>query len=153
MKPISPPLHQSSAFCPPKFKTAFAVLVYTQEVGSGLAAALVRTDPAHTHALLWAHTAASVVDLHPAGFDDSSATGVSELKQVGWGRFVLPNGATTTHALVWSGSAASVLDLNQFLPVGADGAQATGIDTGGTIAGTAFVAGQRHAVLWVPAAP
>ena len=125
----------------------------TQEVGSGLAAPLVRTDSAHAHALLWFHTAASVVDLHPAGFDDSYATGVSETKQVGWGRLVLPSGTGTTHALVWSGSAGSSIDLDQFLPAGYDGAQATGIDTGGTIAGTAFLGGQRHAVLWAPVAP
>ena len=125
----------------------------TQEVGSGLATPLVRTDPAHSHALLWFHTAVSVVDLHPAGFDDSYATGVSETKQVGWGRLVSPSGVTTTHALVWSGSAGSAIDLDQFLSAGYDGAQATGIDTGGTIAGTAFMGGQRHAVRWSPAAP
>ena len=117
----------------------------TQEVGSGIVASKVRLAPSVTHALLWFHTAASVVDLHPAAFDQSYATGVSELKQVGYGTL-----AGSTHALVWSGTAAGVVDLNQFLPTGFVGSQATGVDTGGTVTGIAYDGTQRHAILWIP---
>ncbi len=117
----------------------------TQEVGNGVVASKVRLAPSVTHALLWFHTAVSVVDLHPAGFDQSYATGVSELKQVGYGTL-----AGNPHALVWSGTAGSAIDLNQFLPTGFAASQATGMDTGGTITGFAFDGAHRHAILWIP---
>ena len=117
----------------------------TQEVGSGVVSSGVRLAPAINHALLWFHTAASVVDLHPAGFDQSYATGVSEMKQAGYG--VL---AGNSHALVWSGTPGSAIDLHAFLPAGFIASQATGVDTGGSITGIAFTATGRRAILWVP---
>jgi len=79
------------------------------------------------HALLWKGSAASVVDLHPSGFVDSEAKGVSHRRQIGDG-----NGEDGhVHALLWSGSAASVVDLNVFLPAGLTEAIATGIDAEG----------------------
>ena len=117
----------------------------TQEVGSGIVASKVQFAPSVPHALLWFHTAASVVDLHPSGFEQSYATGVSELKQVGYGTL-----AGNPHALVWSGTANSVVDLNRFLPAKFVGSQATGVDTGGTITGVAYDGIQRHAILWIP---
>lgn len=117
-----------------------------QEVGSGIVASNIRLTPSVTHALLWAHTAVSVIDLQPAGFDQSYAVGVSEGKQVGYGTLA-PGG---THALVWKGTAGSVIDLQAFLSAAFVSSQATAIDTGGTITGIAYDGAQRHAVLWIP---
>lgn len=64
----------------------------------------------YAHALLWSGSAASAVDLNPAGFTQSFAYGVSGGQQIGWG-----SGAATgdvAHALLWSGTAASAVDLN-----------------------------------------
>ena len=62
------------------------------------------------HGLLWSGTAASMVDLNPAGFTETYAAGMSGTTQVGTGW-----GAATSnrnHAVMWSGSAASLVDLN-----------------------------------------
>ena len=117
-----------------------------QEVGSGIIASKVRLATSVTHALLWAHTSSSVVDLQPAGFDQSYAVGVSEGKQVGYG--TLSQGGT--HALAWTGTAGSVVDLQMFLPASFVSSQATAIDTNGNITGIAYDGAVRHAVLWVP---
>lgn len=63
-----------------------------------------------SHAYRWAGTAASGVDLHPAGFDASEATSTSGMQQGGWGYLAL--GTSHLHALLWSGDAASVVDLH-----------------------------------------
>ncbi|HTG45962.1 MAG TPA: hypothetical protein VK633_15690, partial [Verrucomicrobiae bacterium] len=63
-----------------------------------------------SRAVRWAGTAASAVDLHPAGFDASEATCTTGTQQGGWGYSVAD--ASHVHALVWSGDAASVVDLH-----------------------------------------
>jgi hypothetical protein len=119
-----------------------------QEAGWGQVASgggrTTTTPP--THAMMWTNTAASFVDLHPAGFVNSYAAGVAGGVQVGYG----VDAAGTSHALVWSGSAASVIDLNPSLPAGFTGARATGIDATGNISGTMEGGGRRHAVIWTP---
>jgi hypothetical protein len=50
------------------------------------------------------------VDLNPAGYTFSTATGVSDGRQVGWGYGPATGG--NSHALLWSGSASSAVDLN-----------------------------------------
>jgi hypothetical protein len=95
-----------------------------------------------SHALLWSGSAASVVDLHPAGFDSSYARGISGNSQVGEG---FDSMASQTHALLWSGSAASVVDLH---PVGFDNSFARGVH-GGTQVGFGGATGSGyHALLW-----
>ncbi len=56
----------------------------------------------------WNGTAASVVDLHPAGFGHSEAYGVAGGSQVGIGSSF----GADQHALLWNGTAASVVDLH-----------------------------------------
>lgn len=63
-----------------------------------------------SHAIRWAGTAASAVDLHPVGFDSSEATCTSGTQQGGWGYIAL--GTSHLHALLWSGTAGSVVDLH-----------------------------------------
>jgi hypothetical protein len=68
------------------------------------------TGNLESHALLWAGTRDSVVDLHPAGFTESTAIGVAGGTQVGYGY----SDATANyyHALKWNGSAESAVDLH-----------------------------------------
>jgi hypothetical protein len=96
-----------------------------------------------TRAYLWTGTAASAVDLHPAGSFASIANGVYGSNQVGW---AATTPITSSHAMLWSGSAASVVDLN---PVGHYGSQATAIwGTTQVGWGTATSISQPHALLW-----
>ncbi|MBP7934264.1 MAG: hypothetical protein KA354_06405 [Phycisphaerae bacterium] len=96
---------------------------------------------AQCHALLWTGSAASVVDLNPAGFTASAAHGVGGGQQVGYG--TRTDG--TQHALLWTGSAASVVDLH---PAGFTSSLAFGV-CGGQQVGYGFDAdGTQHALLW-----
>jgi hypothetical protein len=63
------------------------------------------------HALLWNGTAASVVDLHPAGWDWSYATGVKSGTQVGYG--VQTAGFSDVQAFLWHGTATSLAILGE----------------------------------------
>ena len=88
-----------------------------------------------------------MVDLHPAGFTNSYALGVSGGQQVGYG----DHADGTQHALVWTGTAASVVDLHTFLPAGYLSSVATGIDAAGNIVGHAWSnPDNHHAFLWEP---
>ena len=60
---------------------------YASETATGL-----------SFALMWSGSAASVVDLHPAGFAESVALAVSGSSQVGWGRGSAPG--DKNHALL-----------------------------------------------------
>ena len=77
----------------------------TRQVGSALTNS---TTPAR-HAILWNGTAASAIDLTPAGSPGADGYGIDSSHEVGCG--VIPP-ATSEHALLWKGSAASVIDLN-----------------------------------------
>jgi hypothetical protein len=90
------------------------------------------------HALLWSGTSASAVDLHPPGFTETKAAGVSGASQVGWGFGSATIGLT--HALLWNGTAGSVVDLH---PVGYLSSFAEDVD-GNTQVGW----GDGHALLW-----
>ena len=95
------------------------------------------------HALLWSGTAASAIDLHPAGFGSSYANGVYGNNQVGYGNTQV---GRVSHALLWSGTAASAIDLNP--PAGFTNSSATGV-YGNTQVGQGGVAGGlNHALLW-----
>jgi hypothetical protein len=99
-----------------------------------------RVDLPQIHAALWTGSAASLVDLNPAGAGSSEAFGVHNGQQVGRAQFV------TSHASMWTGSAASWVDLN---PSVADHGRAlavfdgtqVGWVSGGDLLGT-------HASLW-----
>lgn len=98
------------------------------------------------HALLWSGTAASAVDLTPAGFTYAYATGISGGQQVGYG--LAPSLTTNQwHALLWSGNAASCADLN---PVGFDSSLALAISSNQQV-GEGWQVGSpynQHALLW-----
>jgi hypothetical protein len=86
-----------------------------------------------------------VVDLHPSGFIESTAYGVSAGQQVGWG-FT----GSRAHALLWTGSADSVVDLHTFLPPEFTASTALGIDADGNIVGVAVGPDGQHAFLLQP---
>jgi hypothetical protein len=60
------------------------------------------------HAWLWNGSAEDYVDLHPSGFEQSEADGISGSQQVGLGWL----DAFTSHALVWNGDLESCVDLH-----------------------------------------
>ena len=102
------------------------------------------------HALLWYGTAASVIDLHPAGFDASSALSTNGTQQAGWGYSIAAVGGSHLHALLWSGSAISAVDLH---PTGWFDSRITAltptIQVGDGWTGAPGVAGShRHALAW-----
>jgi hypothetical protein len=108
----------------------------TSQVGYGNA-----TVGGPDHALLWSGSAASYVDLNPAGYATSYATGASSTNQVGYGD---PPGSNS-HALLWSGTAASAVDLNP--TSGYDYTKALAVG-GGKEVGFGFTNSRLHALLW-----
>jgi hypothetical protein len=58
--------------------------------------------------MLWSGTAASVIDLHPAGFKYSFGRSLSSSAQVGFAQ----TSANINHAMLWTGTAASAVDLH-----------------------------------------
>jgi hypothetical protein len=98
----------------------------------------------YPHAFLWTGTAASALDLNPAGFLESQALATDGLHQVGSGT---PSGQFAPHALLWSGLAANYVDLNparyQFsVATGLSGNRQVGYGT------TTAIGGSNHALLW-----
>lgn len=86
------------------------------------------------HAAMWSGTAASVVDLHPAGPTEvSRAFSGAGLQQVGRSQM-----GNFSEAFLWSGTAGSAVNLN---PVGATYSEAVAID-GNQIGGNASIPGQ-----------
>lgn len=98
------------------------------------------------HAVFWNDPASSPVDLHPAGFSQSEAVGVSGGNQVGSGQYGPPSGPQYEHALLWHGTAASVLDLN---PAGFSNSEVRAV-AGNSQAGLGWTGSQFfvHALLW-----
>jgi len=136
---------------PAGFDNSFALGVFGgKEVGSGSGAATGNNSATvYDHALLWSGTAASAVDLNPAGFTYSYALGVFGGQQVGDGHG--PATGNHIHALLWSGTAASVVDLQSFLSSAYTDSYAYAIDANGNIIGRATFAadGRDHAIEWV----
>jgi hypothetical protein len=126
------------------FVRSFALSTDGQhQVGDG-------TLPGAQHALLWSGTAASAVDLHPtnlAGFDSSTADGVSGSQQVGYASGSGTSGKN--HALLWTGTAASAVDLHPTSLTGFDTSEALGTN-GANQVGYAFNSSTlvQDAVLW-----
>jgi len=103
------------------------------------------------HAVLWTGSAASAVDLHPAGFTSSLAWGVGSGQQVGYG-FIQYNtnkkggsSVVQCHALLWTGSAASVVDLH---PAGFASSGALSVAGGQQVGYGTCTDGTQHALLW-----
>jgi hypothetical protein len=116
-----------------------------RDVAEGEQVGEVWPAPSTFHAGLWHGSAASSVDLNPAGYDNSAAYQTNGETQVGYARI-----GSITHAMAWSGSAASALDLHAFVPAPYTQSEARGIDEFGNIVGAAYTdEGQRHAAMWV----
>jgi hypothetical protein len=103
--------------------------------------------------MLWNGTAASAVDLNPAGAFSSSAVDVLGSVQVG----VAAYESLGDRAMMWTGTAASAVDLHpavQALGLSLIESQAQAIIDGGVILGQAKDASQNwHAVVWTPFLP
>jgi hypothetical protein len=105
------------------------------------------------HAALWTSTAASCLDLNPAGYVQSSACSVRDGVEVGSGA---PSAAPLTRrALAWQGSAASVTDLHALLPAEFQSwnSSAEDIDAQGNIVGSVELGGERRPALWLRTDP
>lgn len=97
------------------------------------------------HASLWEGSADSWVDLHPAGFEVSFATGVDAGTQVGWVQdSIIASPAQRIEASIWSGSATSWRSVH---PPGSAGSSAWSV-YGDFQVGVAEVSGENHAALW-----
>ncbi|MEQ9585465.1 MAG: GC-type dockerin domain-anchored protein [Phycisphaerales bacterium] len=97
------------------------------------------TEPVTERAALWTGTAASVVDLMPAGARVSLALGVHDGVQVGSALF-----DETRRAGLWRGTADSWVDLH---PAGASRSSANAADAG-VQGGEVWIDGVPHAALW-----
>ncbi len=91
------------------------------------------------HASLWAGTASSWVDLHPAGWVNSVLYATDGVQQVGYADM-----GGFAHAGLWTGSAGSFIDLN---PADAMQSVARAVRNG-TQAGFATVFGINRASVW-----
>lgn len=94
-------------------------------------------------AALWTGSAASLIDLNPAGFAASEAVATDGTRQGGWG-YITSTG--NSHALLWYGTAASAVDLT---PTGYSYAvvnAVAGLWQGGAASPTGFTT--EHAALW-----
>jgi hypothetical protein len=99
------------------------------------------------HAMLWRGSAASAVDLNPAGFDESYANDVNDAGWVvGFGVLDEETRDERSHALLWGDatSGASPLDLNDIAR--ASDSTAYRVDNRGVIYGQA----NGRDVMWVP---
>ena len=92
-----------------------------------------------SHAGLWTGTAASWIDLHPAGSTSSIAYGTSGSQQVG--RAIV---GLVGRASLWTGSAASWIDLH---PAGSTHSHALAT-SGANQVGAAIIGGVNRAGLW-----
>ena len=107
------------------------------------------------HALLWTGSAASAVDLHPAGFTSSLAWGVGSGQQVGYGFIHYStnkkggSSVSQCHALLWTGSAASVVDLH---PTGFTSSAAYRVSGGHQVGYGTCTDGIQHALVWAGSA-
>jgi hypothetical protein len=108
----------------------------------------------YSYATVWSGTVGSEVNIHPSGFQQSIATGVSGDTIAGFAMDPARIGTPAYyHAIVWD-AANSPMDLNPTLPAGFIGAQALAVDVFGNVAGVMTKAdGTRHAVLWLPVIP
>ena len=107
---------------------------------------------AEYRASLWGGTAASWVDLNPAGAMDSYVYAISGRRQVGEARV-----GGVLRASLWSGTADSWVDLHAFVPAQFTSSQARAISSDGVnlyVAGYGVNGGFRNeALLWTRPLP
>jgi len=83
-----------------------------------------------------------VIDLNPAGFFDSQATGASGGVAVGWGQH---SPGDQGYAMLWGFAAGSVVDLH---PAGFIGSSANGVSGDAQVGQGWLAGGEGHALLW-----
>ena len=101
-----------------------------------------------SHAVVWAGTAASAVDLSPAGYTASEALATNGTQQGGWAYDSVT--LLSQHAALWSGTAASFADLN---PAGYSDSRITALTStqqvgDGWVGKMGAVGSVRHALVW-----
>ena len=101
-----------------------------------------------SHAMLWTGSAASFVDVNPAGYLASEALATNGTRQGGWAYNSLP--VQSQHAALWSGTADTFVDLN---PAGYNDSRITALtgtqQVGDGWAGPMGAPGSvRHALVW-----
>lgn len=119
-----------------------------QQVGSAVSNLKDGQGFFFVHALLWAGTAASAVDLNPSDNEGSFAAAVRNDMQVGY--YYPGSDDTMDKACLWTGSAGSMVDLDQFISVPHNISQALAIDAEGRIYGYLFTDTGRESVVWIP---
>jgi hypothetical protein len=100
-----------------------------------------------SHAVRWTGTAASAVDIHPAGYDASEALATNGLQEGGWAYMAA---GPTMHAMLWYGTAGNFVDLH---PAGFTDSKITALtatqQVGEGWVGTPFYPDSvRHALVW-----
>jgi hypothetical protein len=136
----------AAAFAGPRAHGAYTIIDLTPTASNATAGGIAGGQQvgtvlgAQVHAMLFRGTAASAVDLHPAGFTFSAGTGTNGTIQAGQGR----TSGGQLHALLWQGTAASVVDLN---PFNTDESHVNDV-TGNEQVGFFHIAETYHAVLW-----
>lgn len=144
-------LHPGNALFPFSYANAVSAgeqVGYQTQVG---VPSTVDAGQTLSHAVRWAGTAASAIDLHPAGFDTSRALSTNGVQQGGWGYIAL---SLSQHALLWTGDAASVVDLH---PAGYNSSRVNALNTtmqvGDGWVGSPYALGSvRHALAWTGSA-
>jgi hypothetical protein len=118
-------------------------------IRGGRQAGVGYTDIHTSHAMLWSGTAATAVDLHPAGafYESSRVSGLEGDQQVGYaGGSII---SRPQHAMLWRGTAASAVDLH---PAGFDTSAANGTNgvqqVGSAGNGPFHFYRGRHAMVW-----
>ncbi|MBX7211404.1 MAG: hypothetical protein K1X78_24065 [Verrucomicrobiaceae bacterium] len=101
-----------------------------------------------SRASCWHGTAASMVDLHPLGYDSSEATCTSGTQEGGWG--YIAGGTSHVHALLWTGTADSVVDLHpaSYTESRVNAMNATRQVGDAWVGQPGFTGSVRHAVAW-----
>lgn len=110
--------------------------------GGGQQAGTFHTGDSQVRAALWSGGAHTLVDLHPAGTDDSELYDADGDQQVG---VVYPAPNEWNRAALWTGSAASWVDLH---PAGLKGSKALGVDGGQQVGYVHFEMQPPRAALW-----
>jgi hypothetical protein len=122
-------------------------------IGGGKEVGFAAVISGQVHAILWSGTAASAVDLNPAGSSNSEAFATNGVWQVGYTG--IPTGSQPPYlpnAMVWKGTADSAVNLQSLLPSNFGLSTAYDVNSAGDVFGMAEdTSGYFHAIEWVAA--
>ena len=101
----------------------------------------------YSHAVKWTGTAASVVDLNPAGYTASEALATNGTQEGGW---VFNNTSIAQHAALWAGTAGTFVDLH---PAAFSDSRITALTAtqqvgDGWVGPMGGIGSVRHALVW-----